>query len=60
MPKRQVDMLLKNASQLLTFSEQLHPEKSIISDGAIAVDHGRIVDIGKTGELESRFRATRP
>ena len=57
MPKRQVDMLLKNASQLLTFSEQLHPEKSIISDGAIAVDHGRIVDIGKTGELESRFES---
>jgi len=56
-PKRQVDMLLKNASQLLTFSEQLHPEKSIISDGAIAVDHGRIVDIGKTGELESRFES---
>lgn len=57
MPKRQVDMLLKNASQLLTFSEQLHPEKSIISDGAIAVDHGRIVDIGKTRELESRFES---
>lgn len=57
MSKRQVDMLLKNASQLLTFSEQLHPEKSIISDGAIAVDHGRIVDIGKTGELESRFES---
>jgi imidazolonepropionase len=50
-------MLLKNASQLLTFSEQLHPEKAIISDGAIAVDHGRIVDIGKTGELESRFES---
>lgn len=57
MPKRQVDMLLKNASQLLTFSEQLHPEKSIVSDGAIAVDRGRIVDIGKTGELESRFES---
>lgn len=57
MSKRQVDMLLKNASQLLTFSEQLHPEKSIVSDGAIAVDRGRIVDIGKTGELESRFES---
>ena len=57
MPKRQVDMLLKNASQLLTFSEQLHPDKSIVSDGAIAVDHGRIVDIGKTRELESRFES---
>lgn len=57
MSKRQVDMLLKNASQLLTFSEQLHPEKSIVSDGAIAVDHGRIVDIGKTRELESRFES---
>ena len=57
MSKRQVDMLLKNARQLLTFSEQLHPEKSIISDGAIAVDHGRIVDIGKTGELVSRFES---
>jgi len=56
-PKRQVDMLLKNASQLLTFSEQLHPDKSIVSDGAIAVDHGRIVDIGKTRELESRFES---
>jgi imidazolonepropionase len=50
-------MLLKNASQLLTFSEQLHPEKLIVSDGAIAVDRGRIVDIGKTGELESRFES---
>jgi imidazolonepropionase len=53
--KRRVDILLKNARQLVTFSEQLSEEKTIIQDGAIAVDRDRIVDIGRTDDLESRF-----
>jgi imidazolonepropionase len=54
-PKRRVDLLLKNASQLVTFSEQVPEEKAIIPDGAVAIDRDRIVDIGRTDNLGSRF-----
>ena len=52
---RRVDLLLVNASQLMTFSERLPPEDAIVEDGAVAVDHGEIVRVGRTEDVRSGF-----
>jgi len=63
--KKEVDLLIKKASELLTLrggsekpvlGERMR-DLGIIKDGALAVAQGKIVSVGKTAELESRFRA---
>jgi len=62
--KKEVDLLIKNASELLTLcGESEKPvvgermrELGIIRDGALAVDEGKIVSVGKTSEIEGKFR----
>lgn len=48
-------MLLQNASQVLTFTERLPPDQMIVENGAVAIDRGRIVGVGKTEELRGKF-----
>jgi len=52
-----VDMLLENASQILTFSEGLPQDRMTIVNGAVAINQGKIVGVGKTEEIRSRFNA---
>jgi imidazolonepropionase len=55
--KRRIDLLLKSANQLVTFSTQHSQEKSTVTDGSVAVDHGRILAVGKSEDLERRFES---
>jgi len=62
--KKEVDLLIKKASELLTLrggsGEPILGERmrdlGIIRDGALAVDKGRIVSVGKTSKLEGKFK----
>ena len=64
MAKKEVDLLIKKASELLTLrggsGEPILGERmrdlGIIRDGALAVDKGRIVSVGKTSKLEGKFK----
>jgi len=51
-------MLLQNASQVLTFRERIPPDQMIVENGTVAIDHGRIVGVGKTEELRGKFEAS--
>lgn len=53
----QVDLIIKNAKELLTLSSFFRDESGlgIISNGAIAVKEGKIFWIGKTRELPKDF-----
>jgi len=46
-----VDLLITHASQLLTMENGL----GLIEGGAIAVHEGKVVEVGKTAELERRY-----
>jgi 5-methylthioadenosine/S-adenosylhomocysteine deaminase len=50
-----VDLLIADIDWLITVDAQ----RRIIREGAIAVDGGRIVAVGKTGELASRYGGRR-
>jgi len=57
-----IDLLISNASELLTL-ENTAPKKGAELDrlekivaGAVAVDEGRIVEVGPSDRLESRYR----
>ena len=63
MGKEEVDLLIENASEVLTLrggsqkpllGEQMK-NLGIIKDGSIAVKEGKIVAIGKTGEIKGKF-----
>jgi len=62
--KQEVDLLIKNASELLTLrggsTKPVLGERmrnlGIIRDGALAVDEGKIVTVGRTTQLEDRFK----
>ncbi len=45
------DIFLRNAGWLIT----VDPERHILTDGAIAIDGGRIVAVGKTKDLEPQY-----
>ena len=47
------DLLIKNARYLIT----MNPERMIVKDGAVAVEGNRIIDYGKTAEIEKRHRS---
>jgi imidazolonepropionase len=53
----EIDLLIKNAKELLTLSPSLKEESGlgIIPNGAVAVKSGRIFWIGKTNELPEGF-----
>lgn len=52
-PITEVDLVIKNAGELITLSSSINEEKGlgIVRDGAVAVKNGKIVWVGKTGEL---------
>ena len=45
--------LIRNARWLVT----MDPERSILTDGAVAIEDDRIVAVGKTAEVVRRFHA---
>jgi len=51
-------MLLENASQVLTFSEELPQDRIAVTNGAVAISRGEIVGVGETEELRARFEAS--
>jgi len=51
-------MLLENASQVLTFSEELPRDRTAVANGAVAISRGEIVGVGETEELRTRFEAS--
>jgi len=61
----QVDLLVQNASQLLTVAAQgpqagaRMGELSMVPDGAVAISRGRIVKVGPTREVRRDVRARR-
>src|SRR4030042_1760925 len=54
---QKVDLIIKNASELLTLSAAFKEESGlgIIRNGALAVKNGKIVWIGKTNELSKSW-----
>lgn len=65
MKRKTADLLIKNANELVTLKgESKRPligkqmeELGIIKDGAVAVKDGRILAVGKTGDISKQFRA---
>jgi len=55
--KTGVDLIIKNAGELLTLSDSLKEESGlgIIINGAISVKKGKIFWVGKTAELPKEF-----
>ncbi|MDO9351571.1 MAG: amidohydrolase family protein, partial [Deltaproteobacteria bacterium] len=53
----EIDLIIKNAKELLTLSSSFRDESGlgIIQNGAVAVKEGRIFWIGKTDELPGDF-----
>jgi len=51
-------MLLENASQVLTFSEDLPQDRMTVTNGAVAISRGEIIGVGETEELRARFEAS--
>src|SRR5687767_8157207 len=49
------DIFLHNADWLIT----VDPQRRIITDGAIAIDGGKIVAIGKTRDLEAQYASSK-
>jgi 5-methylthioadenosine/S-adenosylhomocysteine deaminase len=49
------DIFLHNADWLVT----VDPQRRIITDGAVAIDGGKIVAIGKTAELHEKYRGAK-
>ena len=59
-----IDMLIHNAAELITCASPKGPKRGpamadvgLIKDGAVAVDAGRIVAVGATADLVSRYQA---
>jgi 5-methylthioadenosine/S-adenosylhomocysteine deaminase len=49
------DLLITGAEWVIT----MDPSRRLIRQGAVAIDKDRIVAVGKTGELENRYKAQR-
>ncbi len=50
-----IDLLVKNAKFLMT----MNPERDILSGASIAVDQGKILEIGKAEEINAKYEAKR-
>ena len=46
-------ILIKSAGWVVT----MDPERRILTDGAVAIEDDRIVEVGKTNEIVSKFKA---
>lgn len=63
MVKERVDLLIKNAAELLTLNPLIHPGETrgidigVIQNGAVGVREGRIVTVGGTRRVEASFKA---
>jgi imidazolonepropionase len=57
----QIDLVIKNAGELLTLSSSFKEESGLgmIQHGAVAIRKGRILWVGKTKELSEKFSLTR-
>ena len=62
----EVDLLIRNAAQLVTCTSPSGPKRgdamadvALIADGAVAIDDGKIVAVGPSGELAARYRGRR-
>ena len=57
----QIDLIVKNARELLTLSSSFKDESGlgIIQNGAVAVKKGRIFWVGKTEEISGKFPLSR-
>jgi len=56
-----VDLIIKNAGELLTLSPSFKEESGLgmIQNGAVAIEKGRIFWVGKTEELSGKFSLNR-
>lgn len=59
-----VDSIIQNAQQLVTCRSKGKPKRQVamrdiglIENGALAIDRGKIVGVGKTKEIQSKFEA---
>ncbi len=50
-----VDLIIKNAAYIITMDD----ERRIIRDGAVAIEGNKIVEVGKTEEIEKKHRSPR-
>src|SRR3972149_4250620 len=59
--KTYVDLIIKNAGELLTLSPSFKEESGLgmIQNGAAAIEKGRIFWVGKTEELSGKFSLNR-
>lgn len=61
MAKEKVDLLIKNANELVTprsVSKQYGPrDLTVLSNGAVSVDEGRIIAVDKTSTIEQHFKS---
>lgn len=63
--KQSIDLLIINASELITlrgFSDRPATKDDmkklqIIKDGAVAIENGKIIDVGKSDELKAKYTA---
>ena len=65
MPKEQVDLIIKKANQLVTLrggsekplTKENMRQLGIIENGAVAVKNGKIIDVGKTEKINSKYKS---
>lgn len=64
MNKQSIDLIIQNAAQLITCAAPAGPKRGaamrdvgMIVDGAVAVQEGEIVAVGKTAVIQSQFHA---
>ena len=65
MPKEQVDLIIEKANQLVTLkggsekplTKENMRQLGIIENGAVAVKNGKIIDVGKTEQINSKYKS---
>ena len=65
MPKEQVDLIIEKANQLVTLrggsekplTKENMRQLGIIENGAVAVKNGKIIDVGKTEKINSKYKS---
>ncbi len=66
MPKEQVDLIIEKANQLVTLrggsekkplTKENMRQLGIIKKGAVAVKNGKIIDVGKTEQINSKYKS---
>ena len=65
MPKEQVDLIIEKANQLVTLrggsekplTKENMRQLGIIKNGAVAIKNGKIIDVGKTEQINSKYKS---